>query len=58
MDNFLIKRRATGDSSSTPNNNNVDSSKQSRIEINLSDLQIDPGLRILDYNLNIRGGHC
>ncbi|CAL2267578.1 unnamed protein product [Prunus armeniaca] len=33
-----------------------DSSKQSRIEINMSDLHSDPGLRtrILDYNPNIR----
>ena len=42
MDKFLIKRKATGDSSSTPNNNNFDSSKQSRMEINLSDLPADP----------------
>ncbi|KAI3666832.1 hypothetical protein L6452_41870 [Arctium lappa] len=56
MDKFLINRKATGDSSSTPNNNNIDSCKQSRIEINLSDLTTDPGLRIriLDYNPNIR----
>ncbi|KAL6573582.1 ubiquitin-specific protease ubp15 [Orobanche hederae] len=56
MDKFLIKRKATGDSSSTPNNNNVDRSKQSRMEINLPDLPTDPGLRIriLDYNPNIR----
>ncbi|KAJ9541079.1 hypothetical protein OSB04_027585 [Centaurea solstitialis] len=53
MDKILAKRKAIEDLSVETI---VESSKQSRIEINLADLPTDPGLRIRiwDYNPNIR----
>ena len=51
MDKYLTKRKTIGGSSSTPETDDVDKSKQRRVETNLTDLPADPGLRkrILDY---------
>ena len=56
MDKYLTKRKTIGGSSSTPETDDVDKSKQRRVETNLTNLPADPGLRkrILDYNPNIR----